>query len=299
MTTDTPPTDEVEASAESGGGAHSAVESGEASAEPSGEAAATAGPKLPFWQRPYVERYLAPFVLPLVVVLGVVMLVLNISRIFLSTHGNVDVLLGSVILLTILVGAAILSASPRMRSSSLALIAGGFILTLLMGGWLSVGSAEPEAEGGNSLPAEGPASGDLPFESSNALVFVPDAADSSTGVVKITLTNQGGEHTFHFEDPSTMFETLHVNATGDTTAGRAYFGAAGDYVFYCTIPGHREAGMEGTITVSGPSISLAEAEQQAEAAPAGETPTSAPGSGPPGQPNDTPGAPGPAEDPDR
>ena len=43
------------------------------------------------------------------------MFILNISRIFLSTHGNVDVIVGTAILLTILIGASILAASPKMR----------------------------------------------------------------------------------------------------------------------------------------------------------------------------------------
>lgn len=33
---------------------------------------------------------------------------------------------------------------------------------------------------------------------------------------------------------------------GETTEEKVTF-AAGTYVFYCTIPGHREAGMEGTL----------------------------------------------------
>ena len=70
----------------------------------------------------YVERYLVPFVLPIVVVGGLVMFVLNISRIFLSSHGNVDVLIGTAILLADPRRCdRCSSASPRMRTSSLAL----------------------------------------------------------------------------------------------------------------------------------------------------------------------------------
>jgi plastocyanin len=296
MTTETPQTDEVAAD-EPGDTAADAPPAEPTEAEPV-PAASTSEPS--FWQRPYVERYLVPFVLPLVVILGVVIVVLNLSRIFLSLHGNIDVLVGSAILLVILIGAAILSASPAMRTSSLALIVGGFVLTITMGGWLALGSAEPEEEGGEALAPDGPATQTLEFQSSNALVFVPDATQSATGIVRITMTNEGGEHTFQFEDPNTLLETLQVNAPGDTSTGRAYLGEAGDYVFYCTIPGHREAGMEGVVTADGPSVPLAEAEAQAEEAPAGETPTptSAPGAAPGGQP-DAPDAPAPAEDADR
>jgi plastocyanin len=238
--------------------------------------------KPPFWQRPAVERYLVPLVLPLLVVTGVVMFILNISRIFLSTHGNVDVLVGTGILLTILIGASILSASPKMRSSSLALVAGGFVIVIMLGGWVLIGNAEEKGGAGSTLPAEGPASEALAFSSSNALKFDPSTATAKTGIAKITLNDASGEHTFHFEDGKTLFETLHVTNAGDSVSGRAFFGQAGDYVFYCTIPGHREAGMQGVVTVTGDTTTVDAAEAAATANPApgtgggGATPTSAP-----------------------
>src|SRR5690349_12889683 len=74
-------------------------------------------PATPFWQRPHVERYLLPLVLPIVVVLGLVVFVLNLSRVFLSAHGNIAVTVGSVLTVAILVGATVLSNAARLRSS--------------------------------------------------------------------------------------------------------------------------------------------------------------------------------------
>ena len=204
----------------------------------------------------------------MLVVGGVVMFILNISRIFLSTHGNVDVIVGTVITLVILIGASLLAASPKMRTASLTLITGGFVVAILMFGWLALGTAEPEGEAGSTLPAEGPANYALAFSSSNALKFAPEAAPGQTGIAAITLTNEGGEHTFHMEDGNTLLEQLAVQAAGDTDTGRAFFGEAGDYVFYCTIPGHREAGMEGVINVTGETMTLEAAEAAAGEAPA-------------------------------
>ena len=54
-------------------------------------AQAAAGEPIPFWHRPYVERYLVPLVLPVAVVVGIVVYVLNVSRLFLSAHGHIPV----------------------------------------------------------------------------------------------------------------------------------------------------------------------------------------------------------------
>src|SRR4051794_1413450 len=44
-----------------------------------------------FWRRPNFERYFAPLLIPIIAVLGIVIMVLNISRIFLSAHGHIPV----------------------------------------------------------------------------------------------------------------------------------------------------------------------------------------------------------------
>jgi len=68
------------------------------------------------------------------------------------------------------------------------------------------------------------------------------AADSAAEIV---LDNQGAvEHDLTIDelDVEIYVEPGETN-TGSITAG------AGTYEIYCSIPGHREAGMEGTLTV--------------------------------------------------
>ncbi len=57
-----------------------------------------------------------PLVLPVAVIVGLVAYVLNISRIFLSGHGHIPIIVGSVITVMILLGATLLSAGvARLR----------------------------------------------------------------------------------------------------------------------------------------------------------------------------------------
>lgn len=256
-----------------------------AAADGSGEPGAPEAPSRPgFWERPNVDRYFTPIALPMLIVAGLVLFVLNVSRIFLAGGGETPVIVGTIITVAIIGGAAVLSAAPNLRSSSLALVTAGFVALVMLGGWLSLGSSAPEGEGGAALAPEGPADAQLAF-TTEGLKFVPDTADAPTGVVRIDLVSNSGAHTFVFEDPATQFPGLDVPGTGSEDTARAFFGEAGEYVFYCTIPGHREAGMEGAITADGESkvleTELARLEAESGAAPEGsgagdggtETPT--------------------------
>src|SRR3954464_2593781 len=79
------------------------------------------------------------------------------------------------------------------------------------------------------------------------LFFTPKRPVSPPGIIEISLKNtESGAHTFVFEGVP-GFE-LQVTGEGDTDSGKVQL-SKGKHVFYCTIPGHREAGMEGTLTV--------------------------------------------------
>ena len=126
----------------------------EATPVPAAAPAPVAAEPIPFWHRRYVERYLVPLVLPIAVILFLVTYVLNISRLFLAGHGHISVMVGTAITVMILLGATLLSAaSPRLRQSAITLVSAAFILSIMSGGWLVLGHAQPEKTGPASLPS--------------------------------------------------------------------------------------------------------------------------------------------------
>lgn len=80
---------------------------------------------------------------------------------------------------------------------------------------------------------------DLDFESA------PDSLPA--GENEITLVNEGqAVHDVTFEE---LGDETVVSANGGETASGAATLEAGELTYYCSIPGHRGAGMEGTLTV--------------------------------------------------
>lgn len=84
-----------------------------------------------------------------------------------------------------------------------------------------------------------------------SLEFSPDGLEAPAGAI-----------TLAYDNPSQVDHNIALELEGETigetptVAGRAVELTEelepGEYVFFCSVPGHRESGMEGDLTVSGP-----------------------------------------------
>jgi plastocyanin len=221
---------------------------------------------VPFWQRRNVDRYLVPMVIPIVVVIGILVYVLNVSRVFLSAHGHTSVVVGSLLTFVILVGATMLANASRLRSSTTVLFTAGFLLVVFSSGWLVLGHSQEKNANGGPLPAAGPSQGTVTIiaQPGASLSFGPSSLSMKTGLWTIELKDGANTtHTLNFDQSNTQFAGLVVKDQGETVKTRIFFPGPGPYTFYCAVPGHRAAGMTGVIDVTGPSMTLAQAEAAA------------------------------------
>lgn len=107
-------------------------------------------------------------------------------------------------------------------------------------------------EGGNEEKAGGAGGGStLSFEADPAggLAYTTDEETAQAGKVTIDFNNpQGLPHDVAIEDANgdTIGKTEEITEGSDSTTVEL---KPGTYTFYCTVPGHREGGMEGTLTV--------------------------------------------------
>jgi plastocyanin len=113
-------------------------------------------------------------------------------------------------------------------------------------------STESQAETGEGK-AEGGSAGSastLDIEAApSGLAFSSDTATAKAGEVTVNFTNpQPLTHDVAFEDSSgkTIGKTELIAEGSDSATVDL---KPGEYTFYCSVPGHREAGMEGTLTV--------------------------------------------------
>ena len=106
--------------------------------------------------------------------------------------------------------------------------------------------AKKEAEGGS----EG-SSTSLDFEAdpSGNLAFTEDKTTSKAGEVTVNFTNSSPvPHDVRIEDKSGK-DLGGTEVISESSESGEVELKPGTYTFYCSVPGHRQAGMEGTLTV--------------------------------------------------
>jgi len=90
---------------------------------------------------------------------------------------------------------------------------------------------------------------DLEADPNGELAYTTDSATAEAGKVTIDFKNpQGLTHDVAIEDESGE-EVGKTELIGEGETSETVNLKPGEYTFYCTVPGHREAGMEGTLTV--------------------------------------------------
>jgi uncharacterized cupredoxin-like copper-binding protein len=120
--------------------------------------------------------------------------------------------------------------------------------TTTSGGGATTTETTTGGEGGGAAGGGG-ATVALEADPDGGLAYTTTEAEAKAGQVTIDFDNpQPLTHDVRIEDSSgkDLGGTKLIDSGADSATVKL---TSGDYTFFCSVPGHREAGMEGTLTV--------------------------------------------------
>ena len=196
------------------------------------------------------SRFLLPILLPLLSIAVVAVLVLDISRVFLAGDKDTALVMGIALTVAIMVGATLIAAAPRLRSSTVAVILGGVFLLVSGAGLVSLGpslddGAPSKTAGAGGGSIGGPVVATVKVQARPDLTFDADAYTAKAGVVQFDYSG-APNHTLAIQDP--RFAGFELQTSGGPSSGKVDL-PLGKYILYCTITGHA-ARMKATLTVT-------------------------------------------------
>lgn len=197
-----------------------------------------------------ITRFVLPLLLPLCAIFGVAIIALNVGNVFLAGGREGALIAGSLITIGILAGAAWISAHPKLSTASLTLVVVGLIFLATMSGLVTYGAARPkgEAKAAAYVQPTGDPTFTLEVDALPELKFQAKEFEVPAGILGLEYVDKGGTHTLNFEDAT--YNGFELAVPDGPTTGQVDI-TEGDYVIYCSIAGHRAAGMEATIKVTG------------------------------------------------
>jgi plastocyanin len=138
--------------------------------------------------------------------------------------------------------------APLVGSISV-LLAIGTISSAIIAGALEEEEGEEEAAGGERREAAaGGRELRLSADPGGAFRFDRETLESGAGPVRLVMENPSSvPHNVSIEGAGVDEEGETVRKGGTSTVSATL--RAGRYEFYCSVPGHRQGGMEGTLTI--------------------------------------------------
>jgi plastocyanin len=194
-------------------------------------------------------RAINAILLPIASIVVIFVYVYNISRVFLAGGSDRSVIVGSIVTVTILGGATLIAASPRLRTSSLVLVLAIALLIVMSAGLVTLGPSEEKNVAASAAYKQptGPAVNTLSVDA--VLPFNTHEYTAPAGINTIEYVAKSAPHTLVFSEAKYAGFELKVDSVGKNDSGKVDL-TPGKYTIYCTIPGHRAAGMVATLTVT-------------------------------------------------
>jgi plastocyanin len=144
----------------------------------------------------------------------------------------------------------------KMAGALVALVLAAVALSACGGGGSSE-STSTETSAGGEAAAGGSGGGG----GSGSIVKIEAVSSSALEYAEKEVTAKAGNVSIEFTNPQSLAHDVAVESSSGEQIGKTELVASGSanatignlkpgtYTFYCTVPGHREAGMEGTLTV--------------------------------------------------
>jgi plastocyanin len=204
-------------------------------------------------------RVFTPLILPLTVIGLILAFALALSRVLLALPEVASTITAISVAGYILLIASLVATRPRITSRALgAGLVVGFAGVLVAGavagaaGMRPLGEEAEVSEGAESAaappaPAEIPPGALLFTTTGTQLKFLEAPTTAKAGEVTIALNNESGLlHNVTIEGVNG--DKPIVEAPKSIKVGKVTL-KPGSYTYYCAVPGHRPAGMEGKLTV--------------------------------------------------